>query len=110
MSREAMQQALDALTSDTDGAMFSVRCEEAIAALRTALAEQPAIPPGCVVVPVLTERERELIAGMIEVQRHHAAQCDCIANRTMAEKQKGWDLERVALLEKIAARPGKETP
>jgi hypothetical protein len=38
---------------------------------------------------------------MIEVQLHHAAQCDAIANRTMAEKQKGWDMERVALLHKI---------
>lgn len=27
--------------------------------------------------------------------------CDAIANRIMAEKQKGWDMERVALLEKI---------
>jgi hypothetical protein len=48
-----------------------------------------------------TDRELELIDGMIEVQLHHAAQCDAIANRTMAEKQKGWDMERVALLHKI---------
>ena len=51
----------------------------------------------------LTEREIELIDGMIEVQKNHAARCDTIQNRTMAEKQKGWDLERVALLEKIKA-------
>jgi hypothetical protein len=38
---------------------------------------------------------------MIEVQLRHAAQCDAIANRPMAERQKGWDMERVALLRKI---------
>jgi len=48
-----------------------------------------------------TDRELELIDGMIEVQLRHAAQCDAIANRAMAEKQKGWDMERVALLRKI---------
>ena len=48
-----------------------------------------------------TERELKLIDGMIEVQLHHAKQCDGIANRTMAEKQKGWDMERVELLRKI---------
>jgi hypothetical protein len=48
-----------------------------------------------------TDRELELIDGMIEVQLRHAAQCDAIANRTMAEKQKGWDMERVTLLRKI---------
>lgn len=54
----------------------------------------------------LTERENELIDGMIEVQLHHAAQCDRIANRTMAEKQKGWDMERVELLRKLKAAHG----
>lgn len=49
------------------------------------------------------ERELELIDGMIEVQLHHAEQCDRIANRTMAEKQKAWDMERVALLRKMRA-------
>ncbi len=49
----------------------------------------------------LTPREIELLDGMIEVQLHHAAQCDRITNRTMAEKQKGWDMERVALLRKL---------
>ena len=49
----------------------------------------------------LTERELELIDGMIAVQLDHAARCDSIANRTMAEKQKGWDMERVALLQKL---------
>lgn len=49
----------------------------------------------------LTPREIELIDGMIEVQLHHVAQCDGILNRTMAVKQKGWDMERVALLRKL---------
>ena len=54
----------------------------------------------------LTERELELIDGMIEVQLHHAAQCDLMlsragGNHTMAERQKGWDMERVELLRKI---------
>lgn len=49
----------------------------------------------------LTAREVELIDGMIEVQLHHAEQCDRIANRTMADKQKGWDMERVELLRKL---------
>lgn len=49
----------------------------------------------------LNEREIELIDGMIEVQKNHASRCDTIANRTIAEKQKVWDMERVALLEKI---------
>ena len=52
-----------------------------------------------------TDRELELIDGMIEVQLHHAAQCDAIANRPMAERQKGWDMERVALLRKIKSSP-----
>ena len=51
----------------------------------------------------LTEREIELIDGMIEVQRDHAKRCDNIANRTMADKQKGWDMERVDLLLKLKA-------
>lgn len=50
-----------------------------------------------------TAREIELIDGMIAVQMHHAEQCDRIGNRTMAEKQKSWDMERVALLQKIRA-------
>ena len=49
----------------------------------------------------LTEREIELLNGMIKVQLDHAAQCDNIANRVMAEKQKGWDMERVELLRKL---------
>jgi len=50
-----------------------------------------------------TEREIELFDGMIEVQKYHAEQCDRIGNRVMAEKQKGWDLERIDLLNKCKA-------
>ena len=49
----------------------------------------------------LTPREVELLDGMIEVQLHHAAQCDRIGNRVMADKQKGWDMERVELLRRL---------
>ena len=48
-----------------------------------------------------TERELELIDGMIAVQLDHAQRCDAISNRVMAEKQKGWDMERVELLRRI---------
>jgi len=51
----------------------------------------------------LTAREIELIDGMIEVQLDHAQRCDSIANRAMADKQKGWDMERVELLRKLKA-------
>lgn len=54
----------------------------------------------------LTAREVELMNGMIEVQLHHAQQCDSIANRPMAEKQKAWDMERVELLQKLLAAHG----
>ena len=49
----------------------------------------------------LTDREVELIDGMIKLNLNHATQCDRIGNRTMAEKQKGWDMERVELLRKL---------
>lgn len=49
----------------------------------------------------MTERELELIDGMIAVQLGHAQRCDAISNRVMAEKQKGWDMERVELLRRI---------
>lgn len=54
----------------------------------------------------LTPREIELISGMIAVQLDHAMRCDAIANRAMADKQKGWDMERVALLQKFKAAHG----
>ena len=46
----------------------------------------------------LTEREVELIDEMIETQLLHAERCDHMANSTMAQKQKAWNLERVELL------------
>ena len=51
----------------------------------------------------MTDREIELIDGMIAVQLDHAQRCDAISNRVMAEKQKGWDMERVELLRRIRA-------
>jgi len=93
--RQAAQQALEAL--EYKGNIYHMDCpsEAAITALKAALAQQEQGPVAW------TDRELELIDGMIEVQLRHAAQCDGIANRTMAEKQKGWDMERVALLHKI---------
>ena len=63
----------------------------------------------------MTERELELIDGMIAVQLDHAQRCDAISNRAMAEKQKGWDMERVELLRRIrsfgiTAQARRETP
>ena len=49
----------------------------------------------------LTPREHELLDGMIERELHHAALCDVIQNQRMSTKQKGWDMERVALLRKL---------
>jgi hypothetical protein len=49
----------------------------------------------------LTPREHELLDGLIARELDHAAQCDGIANRRMAERQKDWDMERVALLRKL---------
>lgn len=60
----------------------------------------PLYTPPAPSVP-MTERELELIDGMIAVQLGHAQRCDAISNRVMAEKQKGWDMERVELLRRI---------
>jgi hypothetical protein len=54
----------------------------------------------------LSDREIELIDGMIGVQLHHAEQCQEMIDRpggnvVMAEKQLGWDMERVELLRKV---------
>jgi len=61
----------------------------------------------------LSEREIELINGMIDVQLHHASKCQDIINRpggnvVMATKQLGWDMERVELLRKIKQHFGVE--
>jgi hypothetical protein len=63
----------------------------------------------------MTERELELIDGMIAVQLDHAQRCDAMDNRVMGEKQKGWDMERVELLRRIrsfgiTAQAKKEAP
>ena len=85
--REAAQQALEAMDKATRFMRDSdyVKLNQAITALRAALAQQEQEPVAW------TDRELELIDGMIEVQLRHAAQCDAIANRPMAERQKGWD-------------------
>ena len=77
--------------------------EKLKAAVEAALAPQQVPEP-------LTARELELIDGMIGVQLEHAMRCDQIANRRMAEKQKGWDMERVALLQKIKAASPQPAP
>lgn len=56
---------------------------------------------------LLSDREIELVEGMIEVQLHHAARCDVIGNRRMGEKQKAYDMERVDLLRKIIRTMGR---
>lgn len=104
---EALKLALEVLESCSEGdystyhvihPSFDVDAvNKAIEAIDEALAEQPAQQE-----PVAwTERELKLIDGMIEVQVIHAERCDSIPNRAMAEKQKGWDMERVELLRKI---------
>ena len=98
--RQTAQQALEALGKWSSGRdMDAVELNDLIATLEAAL-EQPEQEP-----VAWTDRELELIDGMIEVQLRHAAQCDAIANRPMAERQKGWDMERVALLRKIKSSP-----
>lgn len=52
----------------------------------------------------LSPSEIKLIDGMIEVHLYHALRCDNIQNRAMADKQKAYDMERVALLRKIKAQ------
>ena len=56
--------------------------------------------------PLLTPRELELLHGLIERELWHARTCDAIlarpdGNHRMASAQKGWDMERVALLRKL---------
>lgn len=58
----------------------------------------------------LSAREIELLDGMIDVQLNHAQRCDSIPNRPMAEKQKGWDMERVTLLRKLKAAMSGQQP
>jgi hypothetical protein len=105
--RAAMAAALEALeqfSGLTKAKGLADVADAASTALRAALAEPVGEPVGW------TPREIELIDGMIEVQLQHAQRCDGIANRTMAEKQKTWDLERVALLQKIKAAAQPPAP
>lgn len=97
--RAAAQQALEALEKTI--VLHDPMRVSAITALRAALAQEEPV--------AWTDRELELIDGMIEVQLRHAAQCNVIANRPMAEKQRGWDMERVALLRKIRNAPPRRT-
>ena len=96
------------LRHPANGPKTSLRTESEIDTARrmivAALSAAPTPPaqPQAGAVP-LTDREIELIDGMIQVQLDHASRCDAIANRSMADKQKGWDMERVALLQKFKA-------
>ena len=71
--------------------------------LRSNAAPQPSPAP-------LSAREIELLDGLIDAQLNHAKRCDLIPNRPMAEKQKGWDMERVTLLRKLKATMGGPQP
>ena len=79
---------------DQDKYTIPILSESHYQLVRAGLALRPERVP-------MTERELELIDGMITVQLGHAQRCDAISNRDMAEKQKGWDMERVELLRRI---------
>lgn len=49
----------------------------------------------------LTDDEQALLEGLIDYWADHVQRCDAIANRRMAEWQKGQDLARVELLKKL---------
>lgn len=85
-----------------DVAMFEYRCVGRCQYDTSSPAKEFVCSTGlCHYRKPLAAREIELIDGMIEVQLDHAARCDNIANRVMAEKQKGWDMDRVELLRKL---------
>jgi len=48
-----------------------------------------------------SKRELDLLSSLIDYWQDHAKRCDSMQNRTMAEKQKSWDLERVHMLIKL---------
>ena len=102
VDRAVLEQVLEALEFHSCGDEID---EQIITALRAALAQQEQEQEQEQEPVAWTDRELELIDGMIEVQLRHAAQCDAIANRPMAERQKDWDMERVALLRKIRNSP-----
>jgi hypothetical protein len=125
MSIEAMKQALDALTNlqpilanglltdaqlkfiDPHIDVASTKLHQAIEIagkqepVGTKLYTQPAQPVAW------TSRELEFIDEMIVVQLNHAERCDSIKN-PVAEKQKQWDLERVAILRKAKGMSQRE--
>jgi hypothetical protein len=108
--RKLMQQALNALEWNLpviedygDKEQLQIQ-HKAITALHDRLAQPEQEPVAW------SEREIQLIDGMIEVQLKHARTCDSMANQTMADKQKGWDLERVTLLEKIKGSTPPQRP
>ena len=96
IDKAVLEQALDAL----DNNIGEYRADGAKAILSKALLMVEALAQPQPVQP-LTEREIILLDGMIHVQLRHAEQCDSMGNRTMAEKQKSWDMERVELLRKL---------
>ena len=53
----------------------------------------------------LSEREKELLRGMVEVQRAHAFRCLRMTNAA-ASKQVEADTERAELLERIIEEEG----
>jgi len=67
----------------------------------TKLYTQPAPPVAW------TSRELEFIDEMIVVQLRHADRCDNIRS-PVAEKQKQWDMERVAILRKAKGMSQRE--
>lgn len=95
IEREKLEQLISALKASKHGHLDHAWADEAIAIAHEALAAPVQEPVAW------TAREIELIDGMIRVQLDHAERCDILANRTMADKQKGWDMERVALLQKL---------
>ena len=94
--------ALSATLLAMHGVLTSREAE--IALLKKALLEAETVPQPA--PAPLSAREIELLDSMIDAQLNHAQRCDSIPNRPMAEKQKGWDMERVTLLRKLKATMG----
>jgi len=58
----------------------------------------------------INSREMEVLEGMLQREIDHAVRCETIANRTMAERQKAWDLERAHIIRKIINYYYKQIP
>lgn len=91
----AVAERLEVTAAECEAAVLELEIEDLHTTPQPTQPQAGAVP--------LTDREIELIDGMIQVQLDHASRCDAIANRAMADKQKGWDMERVALLQKFKA-------